>query len=140
MNYWEKAPTRDEVLDKIFDFIKLLSEKKPEEAHKLVRVGNMAKFRDALHYYMADYAIMIFEDKEFMQLPDDFSIGISNPYEMNEEDIEPRFSGNELQLKNMETIVIRLGLFNEITPVVLQFMINLLENRYYLNLMKVERE
>ena len=37
MNFWENKPNRDEVLDKIYDFLKLLSEKKPDEAEKLVR-------------------------------------------------------------------------------------------------------
>ena len=140
MNNWTHAPTRDEALDKIFDFIQFLSQNQPDEAEKLVRVGDMAKFRDALHYRMADYAIMIFEDTEFLELPDDFSVGISDPYKMNEEDIEPRFSGNTLELIDRETVRIRLGLFNEITPVVLEFMIQKIADNFYLNLMKVERE
>ena len=140
MNFWENKPNRDEVLDKIYDFLKLLSEKKPDEAEKLVRVGSMAKFRDALHFHLSDYSIMIFEDKEYLELPDDFSIGISNPYQMDENDIEPRFSGNSMVLEDRETIKLRVGLFNEITPINLIFMVNELESRYYLNLRKVERE
>ncbi len=140
MNFWEYKPNRDEVLDKIYDFLKLLSEKNPDEAEKLVRVGDMGKFRDALHYHLSDYSIMIFEDTEYMQLPDDFSLGISNPYDMDENEIEPRFSGNSMILENRETIKLRIGLFNEITPINITFMIHELENRFFLNLIKVERE
>ncbi|MGB0430546.1 MAG: hypothetical protein ACPGLV_08740 [Bacteroidia bacterium] len=140
MNFWENKPNRDEALDKVYEFLKLLSENKPDEAEKLVRVGNMAKFRDALHYHLSDYSIMIFEDKEYMQLPDDFSVGISDPNNMNENDIEPRFSGNTMVLNDRETIKLRVGLFNEITPINITFMIHELDQRFYLNLMKVERE
>ncbi|MBI1185646.1 hypothetical protein GC194_15365 [bacterium] len=140
MNYWKQPPTRDEVLDKIYDFLKLLSQNQPDEAEKLVRVGSMSKFRDALHYHMADYVVMIFEDKEFMELPDDFSTAISNPYDMDENDMAPAFSGNQLECVNKETISLRLGLFNEITPIKIEFMIGQLDNQYFLNLMKVSRE
>jgi len=140
MNYWNQAPTRDDALDKIFDFLKLLSEKKPEEAERLVRVGNLSKFRDALHYQLADYAVMIFDDTQYMELPDDFSTAISDPYKMDENDIGPVFSGKALELTHGETVRVRVGMFNEITPVVIEFMIYKLENQYFLNLMKVEKE
>jgi len=139
MNYWDHAPNRDEVLDKIYEFLRLLSLNEPDEAEKLVRVGSMSKFRDALHYQIADYMIMIYEDTEFMELPDDFSVNISDPTKMDEDYINPRFSGNELVLKSGETIEVNVGFNQEVILVYIQFMIYELEDKYFLNVMKVAR-
>ncbi|MCB0739067.1 MAG: hypothetical protein KDC92_16275, partial [Bacteroidetes bacterium] len=84
MNYWNHFPNRDEVLEKIYAFLKNLSENKPEEAEKLVRIGSMPKFRDSLHYYLTDYYLMQTEDSEVYNLPDDFSVAVSNPENLNE--------------------------------------------------------
>jgi len=139
MNYWDHAPTRDEVLDKIYEFLRLLSLNEPAEAEKRVRVGSMSKFRDALHYHIADYMVMVFEDTEFMGLPDDFSISISDPAEMDENHINPRFSGNLLTLENGETIDVNVGFEKEVIPISIRFMVYQMEDNFYLNLMKVER-
>ena len=140
MNKWDHLPNRDEVLDKIYDFLRLLSLKEPEEAQKMVNVGSMPKFRDALHYHMSDYSIMVFDDEQYMDLPDDFSINISDPDKLDENDINPRFSGSQMNLQPNETITVNVGFRNEILPVSIQFMIYELDQEYYLNLMKVERD
>lgn len=140
MNNWDHLPSRDEVLDKIYNFLRLLSQDKVAEAEKLVNVGSMSKFRDTLHYHLSDYSIMVFDDEQYMKLPDDFSIHISDPDNMDENDVNPRFSGNQMILENNETITVNVGFRNEVLPVSIQFMIYSLEERYLLNLMKVERD
>lgn len=139
MNYWEHLPDRDEVLEKIYKFLQLLSENDPDEAEKLVNVGSMSKFRDTLHYYLTDYSMLALEDDEMMELPDDLSVAISDPSTLDENDINPEFSGNSMVLQPNETVKLRVGMGNEITPVQLEFMIYKRENQYLLNLMKVNR-
>lgn len=140
MNYWDHLPNRDEVLDKIYKFLRLLSEKKPDEASKWVNVGSMSKFRDALHYHVSDYSIMVFDDEQYMDLPDDFSIAISDPENLDENDVNPRFSGSQMVLEPNETVTVNIGFRNEILPVSIEFLIYALDGKYFLNLMKVARD
>ena len=137
MNFWIDLPNRDEVLEKIFRFLQLLSENLPDDAEKLVNVGNMDKFRDNLHYFLADYSMMILDDQELADLPDDLSTSILDPYLMDENDIQPSFTGNEFILKPNETIDVKIGLRDNITNIKIRFMIYEMEGKYYLNLMRI---
>lgn len=140
MNYWSYAPSRDEVLDKIYTFLLLLSSDNPLDAEKLVRVGSMDKFRDALHRQLADHVTMIYDDTEYMQLPDDLTTAIADPFAMDENDIAPEFSGNQLTTVHREAIKVRIGLLGQLTPVAVHFTLADIEGRFYLNLMNVTTE
>lgn len=140
MNFWTEKPDRDEVLDRIFDFFKLLSEEKPEEAEKLVNVGSMDKFRDTLHYYLTDYSVMVCDDDELMALPDDLSLAVTDPYQMPEEELSPTFTGNQLKLVANERIEMRIPFMKEITPYWICFQIFEHQGKYLLNLMQVRKE
>ena len=140
MNHWPHLPDRDQVLEKVYNFFKLLSEQKPDEAEKLVRVGNMDKFRDTLHYYLADYALMIYDDETFQKLPDDLSLVIDDPYTQEENELAPNFTGTAFVTVPNERVEIRASMNGEITPIWIQFMIYEMEGKFYLNLMQVRRE
>lgn len=140
MNFWDHLPTRDEALDKIYQFLQLLSQDRPIEAETLVNVGSFQKFRDTLHYYLTDYLLMLVEDSEVFNLPDDMSIAISDPFEMNEDAIYPVFSGNDFTTQPNERISVYLGYENEATTVKVEFMIYALDKKVFLNVMKVNKD
>ncbi|MBI3142886.1 MAG: hypothetical protein HYZ16_08670 [Bacteroidetes bacterium] len=140
VNYWTTAPTRDEALDKIYTFLQLLSSDSPLEAEKLVRVGSMDKFRDALHRHLAEHITLMYDDTEYMELPDDLSTAIMDPFSMDENEIAPEFSGKQLTMVHRETVKVRVGLLGQLTPVCVHFTIAELDTRFYLNLMNVTSE
>lgn len=140
MNFWDHLPTRDEALDKIYEFLQLLSQNRPIEAETLVNVGSFQKFRDTVHYYITDYLLMLVEDSEVFNLPDDMSVAISDPHEMNEDGIYPVFSGNDFVTQPNERISVYLGYQNEATTVKVEFMIYVLDKKVFLNVMKVNKD
>lgn len=140
MNFWNHPPNRDEVLDKIYDFMQLLSQNKPDEAAKLVNVRSFQKFRDTLHYQLTDYLLLTIEDKELHALPDDLSVNIVDPYSLDETLVNPQFTGNDMVTAPNERVTVQLAVQDELTPVKLEFLLYSSEGNIYLNLMKVSRD
>ncbi len=125
-------PNRDEVLEKVYDFLSALAEQKPEEAERMVLTQHFRYFRWQLDMLLRPYwKEMAQEDPELTR---DLAIEISDPHFMNERDTQPHFSSNDFQLGINERISMRVAIRGEAVPVYVNYKVVLADELYFLRL------
>lgn len=137
MNYWKEQPTRDQVLDKAYEFIKVLAEGKPRKAEKLVLAKNFDKFRSHLQALLASFAETILEEDEFAAIPADFVAGITNPFEADEDLIFPEFTGKQLTVGPGEQLSFKVLFMEEVSNIKIHFSIYEADSLFFLKLDKL---
>ena len=131
-NFGKKSPNRDQALEKVYDFMRALAEKRPEEAEKLVITDSLIFFRTQLDQHLRPFwKEMAFEDPELTR---DLSLEISDPHFVKEQESCPQFSQNGFELKENEQISIKVAVHGEVIPVYLNFTIKKYDEIFFLKL------
>ncbi len=131
-NFGKQLPNRDQVLEKIYDFMRALSEKNPDEAEKLVITHSMDEFRWHLDQLLRPYWREMANEN-----PDpagDLSLAISDPHFIKEKDSRPEFSNNDFNLSENEKVSIRVAIKGEVIPVYLYFSVQKFDEIFFLKL------
>lgn len=136
-NYWKELPDRDKVLDKIYEFMKSLSEGNTASAKQYALVSSMEKFCASLDKHLKQYAYFNLEDDELKSLSGDLSIRITDPEKMDEVQTFPEFSGSSMTVEEGEEITLRVGLNGKATGVKLHFTICEADELFFLKFVKV---
>lgn len=136
-NYWKTIPNRDEALEKVFEFLKSLSNQDPQEASEYILTNSMEAFQQELHQLLKKHLALTLEDEEFIKLPEDLSVNISDPEDLEEESIEPEFQGKEFTLQKDEHFSLLIGFHGEATPIKITFKLEEMDEVYFLKLVNV---
>jgi len=131
-NFGKQAPNRDRVLEKIYEFMRALSDKDITRASGLVISTSMDEFR-----FRLDMLLRPYWREMANEVPDpewDLSQEISDPHFINEADSRPEFSNSGFDLTENEVISIRVGIKGEVIPVCLNFSISKHDEIYFLRL------
>jgi len=136
-NYWKTIPNRDEALEKVFEFLKSLSNQNPDEASQYILTNSMENFQQELHQLLKKYLALTLDDNEFLKLPEDLSVNISDPEDIEEESIEPEFQGKEFTLEKDEHFSLLVGFQGEATPIKITFKLEEMDEVYFLKLVNV---
>jgi hypothetical protein len=138
LEFWKELPDRDEVLERVYNFLKKLSRKIPDEAVNIVMVGDMKQFLDSLHTALKATLSHIVDDEEFYDYESkNLSLEIDDPFEMDERHIEPEFSGKAYTLGKGEAMSVKIGLKGNVTPVRVHFELIEHDELYYLRLIGI---
>lgn len=132
--YWKKVPNRDEVLEKVYAFMKALAHQNPEEASQCVIVHSMHHFQTELHRMLLSCAGEVLSENDKQSLGPDLSLAITDPELVNEDQSQPDFSSNNFYLREKEVISVKVALKKKVTPVTLNFSINKADEVYFLKL------
>lgn len=138
-NYWKRLPTRDEVLDKIYLFIKAFADGELVRAEKLVLVSDFTKMHKDLQLALRGFAFMHMEDEDYNQLPEDLSAAITSPFDIDEFYLLPTFSGNQFEVQEQEQISVQVPFHGQPTPLKMKFIISENDRLYFLKLTGLEQ-
>lgn len=131
-NFGKQSPNRDQVLEKVYDFMRALSEEKPEQAERLVITDSMDYFRCQLDLLLRPFwKEMTAENPELTR---DLSLEISDPHFVKEQDSQPWFSHHDFNLVEGELVSIKVAINGEVIPVYLNFSIKKYDEIFFLKL------
>lgn len=131
-NFGKQLPNRDQVLEKVYDFMRALSERDVAQASSLVITSSLDEFR-----WQLDQLLRPFWREMANENPDpsgDLSLEISDPHFIKEKDSKPEFSYNNFNLTEDERIAIRVGIKGEVIPVYLNFTVKKHDEIFFLKL------
>lgn len=131
-SFGKVPPNRDEALEKVYDFLRALSEQKPDEAERMVLTNHFRYFRWQLDLLLRPYWKEMAQEEP--ELTRDLAIEISDPHFMKEQDTNPQFSSNNFQLTEYEGISMCVGIGGEAVPVYVNFTVACADELYFLRL------
>ena len=141
VQYWKECPDRDEVLERIYGFIKALHSKSETLELQKVFVKDTEQFRKAINDALKHYLSHSIEDEEWEEYnAKDLSYEIDDPTHIDEDLVLPEFSGTSYTLKKDEDISVKLSLHHYITPIRLHFQLVESDELYYLRVQKLSAD
>ena len=127
---WKKLPNRDEVLDRIYSFIRFISNGENEEAEKLVFLKEKDEFYQSLQKNLEDFLEREMEDDDLSLYSADRIKYISDPDQIDENLVMPVFTGNSITVEEGEQVSLFVAFAGEITPVKITFSVFKTEGIY----------
>lgn len=131
-NFGKILPNRDQVLEKVYDFGRALSERNPNKAEQMVITVSMDEFRWELDQLLRPFWREMANEEP--DLTRDLSLDISDPHFIKEKDSNPEFSNNDFNLSEGEFLSMRVAIKGEVIPVYLNFSIKKYDEIYFLKL------
>lgn len=117
-------PSRDEALERAYDFIRALKSGDESLAGKLVEIKDMIYFKKVLHDALLNFLDMVIEDDDWYKLENRNLVNeIDDPADIDEEMSLPEFTGKQITMAEEEQLSFKIGSFDFITPVRLHFAI-----------------
>ena len=139
--YWKSAPTRDDFLERIYFFVKLIKKQETKsEFDKLIKVSDIDKLFFSLEYHISRFVTFQLDDEELEDYKKTGFFNILDDLSFENEDLsEPEFSGNEINMTINEFFRIHLIVQKQKTPVRLVVRLSFSEAGYYPELIKIEQ-
>ena len=141
VQYWKECPDRDEVLTRVYAFIRAL--KMPDNAKELqsVFVKDVSHLRQSLNDGIRQHLSMSIDDEQWEEFESkDLSFEIDDPATQDEDLISPEFSGTSYTLKKNEDLSVKLSFHTYITPIRLHFQLVESDELYYLRVSRLTVE
>jgi hypothetical protein len=134
--YWRQLPNRDEVLDQVYEFLKLISQQKFSEAEKFVLTAPINKVVEVLRTNLENFAVQDLDDETLEIFGNDLVLAISDPSDMDEFYLFPEFSGNSYVVQVNEKLKIKIPVAGFATPIRACFILVENDQLYFLRLEK----
>lgn len=136
-HFWTCCPDRDEVLDRIADFVNVLAAKKAGHLTDHVVMRSPDLFQQRIAEYIGEYAGFYMEDEELKAIGAPLHQMIDDPEEVDENQSEPSFSGNAMQVQPNEIISIGIAFMGRITNLRFSFKVEKVREVYVLTFHKI---
>jgi len=138
LHYWKSLPDRDQVLDRMYNFLKTLAAGDIAVANSMVLVKDINQFMDALHDSLRKYLNLVIEDEQWEQYADSDLIKIiDNPYDLDEDLTQPEFSGKDYVVGVNEDVSVLLSMKGYVTSIRLHFLMVERDELFFLKLLKI---
>jgi len=138
LQYWKSLPDRDQVLDRMYNFLKTLAAGNIAKANSMVLVKDINQFMDALHDSLRKYLNLVIEDEQWEQYADSDLIKIiDNPYDLDEDLTQPEFSGKDYVVGVNEDVSVLLSMKGYVTSIRLHFLMVERDELFFLKLHKI---
>ncbi len=138
ISYWKTLPDRDEVLERIYAFIRFMHEHELEKAAGMAMIKDVDYFKNVLHDSLMAYLHMVIEDEDWTAYENkDLAFEVDDPAELDEDLMAPEFSGKHFVVDKEEKISVQVGMRGQVTPITLHFSIEENNELYYLKLQRI---
>jgi hypothetical protein len=139
--HFHSLPDRDEVLHRIYDFLRAMGSHDVDKAARLVMVKDKQHFVRVLHDSLIQYLDLVIEDDQWEDYEGrNMAFEVDDPANLDEDLTQPQFSGTHFVLELNEAVSVQVGLKGRVTPIRLHFALVEADALYYLKLQRITAE